>query len=471
MHTIFTDDFLLENDFSRKLYHDFAKALPIIDYHNHLSSAHIDNDKNFASLTEIWLNGDHYKWRAMRTCGIPEHFISGSASDEDKFEKWAGCMPRLVRNPLFHWSHMELKNNFGIDAYLNEKNWKEIYIHCNELLAKSNLSCQSLLKTHKVQLVGTTDDPLDDLSNHLSIKNKKLATNVIPSFRPDNFLFIDNAEEYRNRIIKLEGITNIEITSLDALIEALSKRVDFFIEAGCKMADHGITTFPDKIIWAKEDDKQLLNLIKGHSNNLENLKGLTYNLLLKLFKIYNEKGLIAQLHIGALRNTNYNMLSEVGKDAGVDSIGDELQASNLAVFLDEANKNDALPRTILYNLNPSLNHVFAAMAGNFPEDGVEGKIQYGTAWWFLDQKNGIEEQLNVLSNLGVLSTFLGMTTDSRSFLSFSRHQYFRRILCNLLGSDMAKGLIPSEVNWIGKIVKDICYYNTKNYLGLSNTSI
>lgn len=471
MQTIFTDDFLLDNDFSKSLYHNFAKTMPILDYHNHLSSIDIDSNKTFATLTEIWLKGDHYKWRAMRMCGIPEIYISGHSTDEEKFEQWAGCMPRLIRNPLFHWSHLELKNNFGIDEYLNANNWQEVYNHCNQLLNKSTFSCQAILRNHKVELVGTTDNPLDDLSNHISIKNKKLEIIVIPSFRPDNFLFINNADEYKESIKELEGKTNIEITSLDDLTKALSKRIDFFIDAGCRMADHGITTFPDKINWTQKDDKQLLNLIKGQSSNFENFKGLTYNLLLNLFKIYQEKGLVAQLHIGALRNTNHKMLTEVGKDAGVDSIGDELQAFNIAAFLDEANKNDALPKTILYNLNPSHNHVFATMAGNFSEDGEKGKIQFGPAWWFLDQKNGIEEQINVLSNLGVLSTFLGMTTDSRSFLSFSRHEYFRRILCNLLGADMSKGLIPSDVNWIGKIVKDICYYNTKNYLGLSKTSL
>lgn len=466
MPTIFTDDFLLENDFAKSLYHDFVKEIPIIDYHNHLSSKDIDDDKNFATMTEIWLKGDHYKWRAMRTCGIPEKYISGQSSDEEKFEKWAECMPKLIRNPLFHWSHLELKNNFGIDEYLELKNWKDIYSHCNHILSGGGFSCQGILRNHKVEVVGTTDDPLDDLSSHKSLNMKKADTLVIPSFRPDNFIFFNNANEYKENIKKLEEITNIEITSLDALSKALGKRIDFFIEIGCKMADHGITVFPVKKPWTYRDDAQFLKFVKGQSTSIENNDGYRYQLLFNLFKLYREKSLVAQLHIGALRNTNSKLLTTIGKDAGVDSIGDDLQALNLAVFLDDVNKSDALPRTILYNLNPSQNHVFATMAGNFSEDDIRGKIQYGTAWWFLDQKDGIEEQLNVLSNLGVLSTFVGMTTDSRSILSFSRHEYFRRILCNLLGNDMVRGLIPSDNNWIGNMAKDICYHNIKCYIDL-----
>ena len=462
--TIFSDDFLLENDFAKSLFYDFAKDLPIIDYHNHLSQAEIDNNKNYSSIAEIWLNGDHYKWRAMRTCGIPENYISGNARDEEKFEKWAGCMPRLARNPLFHWSHLELKNNFGIDEYLNANNWKDIYIQCNQFLAKSTFSSQAILRNHKVELVGTTDDPLDDLKSHISIKNKNLDIKVIPTFRPDNFLFIKDAIEYRENIRRLEILTNIKITNLESLTAALSIRIDFFVEVGCKMTDHGITIFPSKAIWTKNDDEQLFKLIIGESNSIENRNGLTYHLLFNLFKLYREKSLIAQMHIGALRNTNTKMLSLLGKDAGVDSIGDDLQAYDLAVFLDDVNSIDSLPKTILYNLNPSHNHVFATMIGNFSESGVEGKIQFGTAWWFLDQKDGIEEQLNTLSSLSVLSTFIGMTTDSRSILSFSRHDYFRRILCNLLGTDMKNGLLPNDLNWIGKIVNDICYFNIKKYL-------
>ncbi len=463
---VIPEDFLLYSKQAKVLYHDYAKDLPIIDYHNHLPPQEIAENKKFSSLTEIWLKGDHYKWRAMRALGVDENYITGSASDEEKFMAWAKVVPATVRNPLFHWTHMELKNPFGVQSFLNEQSAPKIYSHANELLAQDNFSTQGLLTQFNVVMVGTTDDPCDDLKYHKQLQESSFAVKVKPSFRPDKSLLIGDVNAYRAYIQKLSAASGIQITDVESLIAALRNRVEYFEAHGASISDHGLQAIPTKLTLTDAQKQEYKKLLAGDVDTFSDTDAFAGYVLTELGKIYHEKGWVQQFHLGAIRNNNHGMMRKLGPDTGYDSIADFKQAESLSNFLGNLSLEDQLTKTILYNLNPADNDVFATMIGNFADGKTKGKMQFGSGWWFLDQKDGMEKQLNSLSNMGVLSTFVGMLTDSRSFLSYSRHEYFRRILCNLLGSEMENGQIPDDEKWIGQIVKDICYYNAKQYFNL-----
>jgi len=462
--TFLTENFLLENEAARNLYFNYAAGLPVIDYHNHLPPNEIAEDKKFANLTELWLKGDHYKWRAMRTLGVAEHLITGTATDEEKMMAWASCVPQTVRNPLFHWSQMELQDPFGIDEYLNTSTAPAIYRHCNELLQQDDFSTRGLLTHFNVEMVGTTDDPCDDLAFHKKIAQDKFTVKVLPSFRPDKVFAIGDRVSFLQYLDKLSAASNVPIDSYEKLLEALENRVDHFHEHGCRIADHGLTQLPQPGVLSTGQEKEFALFIRDKNapafSDPDRFAGAV---LTALCRMYHARGWVQQFHLGPLRNNNTRLLQRLGADAGVDSIGDFMQATTLSRFLDHLDRDNVLAKTILYNINPAYNEVFAAMCGNFNEGPVKGKVQYGSGWWFLDQKDGIEKQLNALSNMGVISTFIGMITDSRSFLSYSRHEYFRRVLCNLFGKEMEKGMLPNDEKWMGSIIQRICYYNAKDY--------
>lgn len=456
------EQFLLENRTAEKLFYDYGQDLPIIDYHNHLSPAEIAADKTYANLTQVWLKGDHYKWRAMRTLGISEKYISGDASDEDKFLRWAETVPFTLRNPLFHWTHLELQRYFDIRQLLNPNSAITIYRQTREQLHQPEFSTRGLLAKMKVEVVCTTDDPADDLQYHRVVMEQQTRLKMYPSFRPDKALHLEK-DNYLSYLNELSVAANLTIDSFEQLLSALKKRMDYFGTLGCRAADHGLEylyakKYTDKdiqLIFAKRLGGKKLK--KGEQEKFKSA------LLYHLCKMYAEKGWVQQFHLGALRNNNTRLLKKLGPDSGFDSIGDFEQARNLGKFLDRLDQENKLAKTIIYNLNPGDNELFAAMGGNFNDGSIRGKVQFGSAWWFLDQKDGMEKQLNTLSNLGLLSCFIGMVTDSRSFLSFPRHEYFRRILCNLLGKDVEKGELPHDLPWLGKIVQDICYGNVKEY--------
>jgi len=456
------DNFLLKTKTAQRLYHQYAKELPIIDYHNHLDPKEIAENKQFKNITEIWLKGDHYKWRAMRSNGIAEEFITGKKSDKEKFNAWAETVPYSMRNPLYHWTHLELQRYFDVNELLDQKSASKIYDNTTELLQKSSHSVQSLLLKMNVDILCTTDDPTDDLQYHKQLKNSDFKTKVFPTFRPDNAILIEK-ETFLNYIKQLESVSNIQINSFKDLIKAIGDRVAYFHDLGCRLADHGLSNIPNAKISLSDADlffkKRLLN--EELDNDDVNIYKVT--LLSELAKFYHSHNWTMQLHLGAIRNNNDRLMLKVGADIGCDSIGDYEQATGLSLFMNALDKEEKLPKTILYNLNPSDNEVFATMAGNFNTDGGLNKVQWGAAWWFLDQKDGMEKQINTLSNMGLLSRFVGMLTDSRSFLSFPRHEYFRRILCNLLGEDIENGELPNDIEWVGKMVQQICYFNAKEY--------
>jgi glucuronate isomerase len=465
--TIFGEDFLLQSDAAKKLYHNHACHLPIIDYHNHLPINEIATDKKFENLTDIWLRGDHYKWRAMRTLGVPEDLITGKASDHEKFKAWAGSVPKLLRNPLFHWTHMELKDPFGMNVYLNEQNADHVYQHCNGLLREDKFSTRGLLSHFKVDWLCTTDDPCDDLDCHASIKKDDFAVKSYPGFRPDKALQISNGESYFQYIKRLEKTTQINIVDLDSLLNALRKRVDYFHDAGCRISDHGLVTMPSQFERSSSLENEFKSFLANNGKtNFTQPDQFAGYVLMELCKMYQQKGWVQQFHLGPMRNNNTRFFNTLGPDTGFDSIGDQQQGKNLSKFLNELDRTDQLAKTILYNINPGDNELFATMTGNFNDGSVKGKIQFGSAWWFMDQLDGMTRQINALSSLGVVSTFIGMLTDSRSFLSFSRHEYFRRLLCNIFGDEMEKGLLPNDEKWVGKIISDICYHNAKEYFKL-----
>lgn len=461
-NSFISDDFLLQNKFAKLLYHDYAKNLPIIDYHNHLPPDEIAADKTFENITRIWLNGDHYKWRAMRTVGVNEKYITGNAADDEKFSKWAHTVPFTVRNPLYHWTHLELQRYFDIDQLLSPETEKEIYKTASTKLQSKEYSTRGLLNKMKVEVLCTTDDPTDNLQHHKKISSDKFNIKVLPTFRPDKVYDFDNPGRYNQYIDTLSEVAGIEITNYDSLIEALGKRIKYFQDAGCKLSDHGLTFIPRQS--TSHSPSSLFGKIRQNEHlTIEEKESLRFSILTDLCKLYHKHKWVQQFHIGAMRNNNSRMMQTLGADSGFDSVGDFSQGSSLAHFLNELDKTNELTRTILYNLNSADNELFATMTGNFNDGSVKGKIQYGSAWWFLDQKDGMEKQINTLSSLGILSCFIGMITDSRSFLSFPRHEYFRRILCNLIGADVERGELPADEKWLGKIVSDICYYNAKAY--------
>lgn len=465
MKYIFDETFLLQSNLAVQLYQDFAKNLPIIDYHNHLSPQKIQENNHFDNMTEIWLDGDHYKWRAMRTMGVKENLITGSANPQEKFKSWAAIVPHTMRNPLYHWTHLELKNPFGIEDYLNENNADVIYQKTSMLLQEDKYRPQQLLTNFNVEMLGTTDDAIDDLKFHIDIKNSDFKTDVKPTFRPDKVFNIDKGDDFRDYLQKLSQISGIEISDYDSLIKALQNRIDFFDSVGCVASDHGLSQLPKKShLSLFELNVYVKEVINGNDQYAVKIKGdFLYHTLLQLCCFYKEKQWVQQFHLGALRNTNTQKLGILGADTGYDSIGDYSQAVNMASFFNELELIDGLSKTIIYNLNPADNAMFATMIGNFQGEDVKGKIQFGSGWWFLDQLDGMTNQINDLSNYGLLSCFIGMLTDSRSFLSYSRHEYFRRLLCNLLAEDVNKGYLPNDINWIGNMIANICYHNAKNY--------
>ncbi|MCD6347590.1 MAG: glucuronate isomerase [Bacteroidales bacterium] len=465
MHNFIHDNFLLQTDQAIELYNNYAKDQPIIDYHCHLDPSLIATDHQFKDLTEIWLEGDHYKWRAMRANGVSEEYCTGDKSPKEKFRKWAETVPNTLGNPLYHWTHLELTRYFGITDLLCPENADEIYSHCNEQLSKPEFSCQSLLKKMKVKVVCTTDDPIDDLISHDQIARLDPGFKVLPTFRPDRVANVSDTQSYSEYLEKLEGKSGFAIKSYNDLLQALELRHSYFHSRGCRLSDHGLTTFYGLNPSPKEQQAIFLK-IRNHKTLSYNEKFLYQcGILLDLAGMDFEKGWVQQFHFGALRNNNRLMFEKLGPDTGFDSISDNPVAAALSRFLDQLALNGQLTKTILYNLNPSHNHVVAAMTGNFQDGTVPGKIQFGSGWWFLDQKDGMEQQLNVLSNLGLLSHFVGMLTDSRSFMSYTRHEYFRRILCNLLGNEMNKGLLPDDVEMVGQLVARVAYGNAREYFG------
>ena len=473
--TIFNDSFLLETKLANTLYHSYAAGLPIIDYHNHLSPKAIAKNSSYDTLTDIWLTGDHYKYRAMRAWGVPEKFISGSATKEQKFLAWAECLPQTLRNPLFHWSHMELKNSFGINEYLNKTNAFAIYKNANKQLQKKALSTRGILSSYKVELVGTTDDPCDNLQYHKQLQkeagtlsNKINATaKMLPTFRPDKIFQIQNKEAFMQYLHALEKAANCKIKTIADLLGALEQRVNYFHENGCRIADHGLNNMPSSLSFTKELDIAFTQFVQNkkdlHFSMADNFVGVV---LLALSKMYYKKGWVQQFHLGPIRNNNTRLQEKLGFDAGADSIGDYTQAKTLSHFLNTLDAKGQLCKTILYNSNPADNEVFATLCGNFNESGIRGKVQFGAAWWFLDQKDGIEKQINAISNMGLISTFIGMTTDSRSILSYARHEYFRRVICNLFAKEMITGLLPNDEKWVGAMLQNIAYHNAKSYFNL-----
>ena len=461
MRDFLDDNFLLQNKTAEILYHDFAKTLPIIDYHCHLPPQEIAENKNFESLTSIWLDGDHYKWRAMRTFGIPETFITGDEGDYAKFEKWASTVPHTIRNPLFHWTHLELKNYFGIKTLLTPETAASVYEECTQKLHTPDYSTNALLKKMKVEVVCTTDDPTDNLCFHQSVNSDHFK--MFPAFRPDKVLAIENNVDFNQYIKKLSTAADVDIKNLDSLLEALQRRVDYFHSQGARLSDHGLEHIYADDFTLASVNSTLKSALASKSVDTPEALEFKSAMLYHLGQMYHEKGWVQQFHLGALRNVSSRQKQVLGPDTGFDSIGDFDQASALARFLDRLDADNKLAKTILYNLNPRDNEVMATMIGNFNDGSSKGKMQFGSAWWFLDTKDGMEKQLNSLSNLGLLSCFIGMLTDSRSFLSFPRHEYFRRILCNLLGKDVENGELPDDTKWLGEIVSNICYYNAKKY--------
>ena len=460
-------EFMLDTKTASKLYHTYAESLPIIDYHCHIPPRDVAEDRQFENLTRIWLAGDHYKWRAMRASGIDEYYITGQASDWEKFEMWAMTVPKMIRNPLYHWTHLELNRPFGINnMLLSEKTAKAVWEKCNVKLSTKDFTAQGILKKMNVEIVCTTDDPIDSLEFHQSyakLKNKKTSTKLVPAWRPDKAMAAEDADSFNVYIGKLEAAANYEIKDFASLIQALRIRHAYFHDHGCRLSDHGIET-------AYADDyteSQVVNIFKrvrrGKMLDAEEIGKFKSAMMYEFGVMDYEKGWVQQLHLGALRNTNSRMRRVLGPDTGYDSIGDFEVARPLSKYLDRLDAGDKLAKTILYNLNPRDNELMASMIGNFQDGKSPGKIQYGSSWWFLDQKDGMTKQIEALSDLGVLSQFIGMLTDSRSFLSYPRHEYFRRILCRILGSEMEQGLIPNDLSHVGAIAANICYHNAKRY--------
>ncbi|MCI0708374.1 MAG: glucuronate isomerase [Ignavibacteriae bacterium] len=459
------DDFMLDTKRARELYHTYTEQLPIIDYHCHVSPKDIAEDRRFSNLTEIWLAGDHYKWRAMRACGVDERFITGDASDWEKFEKWAETVPKTLRNPLYHWTHLELKRPFGIaDRLLNSDTARGIWNVCNAKLGTPDFSTRGIQKKMNVEVVCTTDDPTDTLEYHRKIQtDATFSVKVYPTFRPDKAMAVDDPKAFTRYRKLLSTAAGMEIRTFEGFLAALRKRHDFFHQMGCRLSDHGLETMYAAEYTEREIKSIFVRLVQGKALSPDAKLKFKSAVLYELAVMDWEKGWAQQYHLGALRSVNTRMLRELGPDTGYDTIGDFEVARPLARFLDKLERENKLAKTILYNLNPRDNEVFASMIGNYQGGSVEGKMQYGSAWWFLDQMDGMTKQLEALSNMGVLSQFIGMLTDSRSLLSYPRHEYFRRLLCNILGSEMERGLIPDDIQLVGNMVKDISYFNAKRY--------
>ncbi|MFT3681446.1 MAG: glucuronate isomerase [Ferruginibacter sp.] len=465
MRNFLDEHFILYSNTAQQLYHNFAKPMPIIDYHNHLPPDQIANDINFQNLTQVWLYGDHYKWRAMRTNGVDESYCTGNKSDWEKFEKWAETVPYTVRNPLYHWTHLELQRYFGIDKLLSPATARDIYEEASAKLRTPEYSVRNLLRKMNVKVLCTTDDPIDSLEHHKKIKDDGFEIKILPAYRPDKAMNVDNVEAFNTYVGKVEAASNIAVSSYDDYLKALKNRHDFFAAMGSCVSDHGL-----EVVYAEDyteaEVKSIFSKIRGGASLSydENVK-FKSAMLVEFAKWDHEKKWVQQYHLGAIRNNNSRMMRQLGPDTGWDSIGDFSHAKAIAKFLDRLDSTDQLAKTILYNLNPADNELMATMIGNFNDGSAKGKIQFGSGWWFLDQKDGMTKQINALSNMGLLSCFIGMLTDSRSFMSYPRHEYFRRLLCNILGEEIENGEIPNNTEWIGKIVQDICFNNAKKYFG------
>lgn len=466
MENFINDNFLLNTKTAAELYHNYAKDMPIYDYHCHLSPKEIAENKRYENITELWLAEDHYKWRAMRANGIEEKFITGNASDYDKFKAWAKTVPYCIGNPLYHWTHLELKRYFNINILLNEETADEIWERTNEKLNEKEFSAKKLIKSSNVKVICTTDDAIDTLKYHREIKkDKKFCVKVLPTLRPDKGIKIES-KVFIPWVNKLAEISNTKINNYEDLIRALEVRVKFFHEEGCRLSDHSIEKSFFKKATDNEVNKIFLKAMRGERLSQIEIDKYKTRIMLDLAKMYKVKGWTMQLHIGAMRNNNSKMFRKLGPDAGFDSIGDEKIAQPLSKILDEIDNKIGLPKTILYCLNPAYNEVIATIAGNFQGGKVPSKLQFGPAWWFNDYKYGIIRQIVTLANMGLLSRFVGMVTDSRSFLSYVRHEYFRRILCDLLGTWAEKGEVPYDLELLGTIIKDICFYNARDYFGI-----
>lgn len=464
------DDFLLHTKTARRLYHQFAEAEPILDYHNHLPPRDIAENRRFRNLFEIWLEGDHYKWRAMRSNGVAEKFCTGNAEPFAKFQAWAATVPHTLRNPLYHWTHLELKRYFGIDELLDESTAARIWTKANEQLASPALTTQGILRKFNVAALCTTDDPIDDLRYHESLAESPASTKVYPAFRPDKALAVNTPESFNAWIDKLEIASNVDINNLNSLLKALRARHTYFHERGCRLSDHGMNHCSAEFCSDKVAAAIFSKARKGQAATAPELAQFTAYMMVFFGHLDAERGWVKQLHLGALRNNNTRLLKQLGPDTGFDSIGDFPQAQALAAYLNRLDQDNALPKTIIYNLNPADNYVFATMLGNFQDGTIPGKLQLGSGWWFLDQKEGMEWQMNALSNLGLLSRFVGMVTDSRSFMSYPRHEYFRRVLCNLIGRDVEAGELPNDDGLLGTMISNICYANARSYLNLPDVA-
>lgn len=463
MKAFLDEQFLLTTATAQRLYHDYARDLPILDYHNHLPPVEMAEDRRFENLTQVWLNGDHYKWRAMRTNGVDESFITGEKSDWEKFEKWAETVPYTLRNPLYHWTHLELQRYFGITELLSPATARSIYDQTAELLARPGYSVRGLLEKMKVEMLCTTDDPVDDLRYHRQLRESNWSVKVFPAFRPDKAMNVDSVTGFNNYLTQLEQAADVSISTYNDYLAALKKRHDFFVDNDCRVSDHGLEEIYAEEYTSTEIAGIFAKIRSGGALSREENRKFKSAMLVNFAEWDWEKGFVQQFHLGALRNNNSRMMQQLGPDTGWDSIGDFSQARALARFLDRLDRNNTLARTIIYNLNPADNELFATMIGNFNDGSVAGKVQWGSAWWFLDQKDGMTRQLNALSNMGLLSKFVGMLTDSRSFLSFPRHEYFRRLLCSIFGEEVENGELPNDIPWIGQVVQDISYHNARRY--------
>jgi glucuronate isomerase len=458
------EDFLLGNKPARRLYHKFAADEPIFDYHCHIPPKDIAENRRFKNLFEIWLEGDHYKWRAMRSNGVAEKFVTGNATPEEKFKAWARTVPHTLRNPLYHWTHLELKRCFGISDLLNEKTALKIWKLANEKLATPALTTQGILKKFKVKVVCTTDDPVDNLEYHRAFAKTGHPTKMLPAFRPDKALTVNQPAGFNPWVEQLAAAANTDMNGFSAFLRALEKRHEYFHSQNCRLSDHGLNhCFADFC-----SEKVAAGIFDKARQGAE-VSPLEYSQFASFMMVFfghldARRGWTKQLHLGTLRNNNTRLLTRLGPDTGFDSIGDFPQASALSAYLNKLDSDNLLPKTIIYNSNPADNYAFATMIGNFQDGTIPGKIQHGSGWWFLDQKEGLEWQLNALSNLGLLSRSIGMITDSRSFMSYPRHEYFRRTLCNLVGRDIKNGLIPDDDKLVGPMIKNICYANVKNYM-------
>lgn len=463
--TFIHDDFLLDTEQAKALYHDYAKDMPIIDYHCHLPPDQIAENRQFKNLSEVWLAGDHYKWRAMRSNGVKEHYCTGDASDWEKFQAWAETVPFTLRNPLYHWTHLELKKPFGItDKLLDGNNAREVWDQCNELLATPEFSTQGLITQANVKVICTTDDPTHDLRHHQSIAaNSQFNTNVLPTWRPDKAMAAEDTQAYNQYLDRLAEVSDTQISTFDDLMSALQKRHDFFHEQGCRLSDHGLETVHADD-YTEAEIKAIFTKVRGGTDlSEEELEKFYSAMLVEFARQDHEKGWVQQYHIGAIRNNNPRLFRSLGPDTGFDSIGDHNYAKPLAKFLGRLDNDDRLAKTILYNLNPRDNEMIGTMIGNFQDGSAAGKMQFGSGWWFLDQLDGMTRQIESLSQLGLLSRFVGMLTDSRSFLSYSRHEYFRRLLCRILGNDMARGTVPNDLAMVGSMMQDVAFNNARDY--------